>query len=87
METITRLINKEEKWLASIAYTIQEASEMCSSKDFRLALIGGGLKHEEESILIQTLNQLRPNLPIVKHYGGGSGLLFAEICQAIDVGR
>lgn len=83
METIARLIDKEGKWLATIAFTIEEAIQHCLLKEFGLVLIGAGLTEDEELALKQEISQLRPNLPIVKHYGGGSGLLYAEIYQGL----
>jgi hypothetical protein len=84
METIERLINRDGKWIATIAFTVDETFPLCLSKEFRLALICGGLAESEEIILKNKLQQLRPNLPVVKHYGGGSGLLFAEIYQGLQ---
>ena len=83
METIARLIDKEEKWLATIAYTVEEALALCRLKDLSLALICAGLSKDEESQLSISLKQLNEHLPIVKHYGGGSGLLYAEIYQGL----
>ncbi|RYG17323.1 MAG: response regulator [Chitinophagaceae bacterium] len=80
METIKRLINKEGAWEATIALSGKEALALCHKKDFRLVLLCAGL--EEELLLKEKLLQLKPNVPVVKHYGGGSGLLFAEIHQA-----
>jgi len=81
METIARLIDKEGKWKATIAYTTDEALAICLLKDFKLALLGAGINEEE--LLKQQLQQLRPTMPIITHYGGGSGLLYAEIHQAL----
>lgn len=81
METIARLIDKEGKWLATIAYTLDEALANCLRKDFKLALLGAGINEEEK--LREQLHLLRPTMPIIKHYGGGSGLLYAEIHQAL----
>ncbi len=83
METIKRLIDKDGKWFATIAFSFKEACELCLEKDFRLALFGGGLTDEEEKELHTYFHKVKPDLPIVKHYGGGSGLLYAEIYQAI----
>lgn len=85
MRTIARLIDNEENWLATIAFSLDEAIAICPTKDFKLALICAGLSKDEEIGLSFGLNQLLPSLPIVKHYGGGSGLLYAEIYQAIDL--
>jgi DNA-binding NtrC family response regulator len=84
METIARLINKDGKWLATIAFSVDEAIQICLQKEFGLALIGAGLSAEQERSLTQKLKQRWPKLPIVKHYGGGSGLLYAEIYQGLQ---
>lgn len=83
MQTIARLIDNDGKWLATIAFSRDEALEICLSKDFKLALICAGLSAEDELNLAKELKQFRPDLIQVKHYGGGSGLLFAEIHQAL----
>ena len=85
METIARLIDKEEKWLATIAYSVEEALVLYQSKDFSLVLICAGLNKDEENQLTLELKQLNSDLPIVKHYGGGSGLLYAEIYQGLNL--
>ena len=83
LETIERLVNKEGQWLATLSYSVKEATSICLEKDFGLLLIGAGLREDEEVALTQQIALLRPKLPVVKHYGGGSGLLFAEIYQAL----
>ncbi|MDQ7948787.1 MAG: hypothetical protein REI78_11260 [Pedobacter sp.] len=83
METIARLIDKDGEWLATIANNQSEALAICRSKDFGLALIGAGLSPSEEEELQQAWSANYPNMPIVKHYGGGSGLLYAEIYKAL----
>lgn len=84
METIARLIDQNEKWLATIAFSVEEALQICSTKQFDLALICAGLAAKEEQHLAKVLQELCPNLPISMHYGGGSGLLFAEIYQGLS---
>lgn len=81
METIARLINKQNNWRATIASSEHEALELCIKKEFSLVLLGAGLG--EEFSLKEKLHQLRADLPVVRHYGGGSGLLYAEIHQAL----
>ncbi len=81
METIERLINREGIWKATIALSDDEALSLLHINDFKLVLLCAGLV--EELLLKENLLQVKPNLPIVKHYGGGSGLLFAEIHQAL----
>ena len=81
METIERLINKEGIWKATIALSEDEALANFALKDFKVVLLCAGLG--EELLLKEKLLSLKPNLPVIKHYGGGSGLLFAEIHQAL----
>jgi DNA-binding NtrC family response regulator len=84
METIARLIDKDGTWQATIAFSFEDALAMCLQQDFKVVLIGGGIEEEQELALKQHLGEHKPNLPLVKHYGGGSGLLFAEIHQALS---
>ena len=84
MKTIARLIDSNEKWLATIAFSMDEAVHICFSRKFDLALICAGLEKDEERILTEKLKHLWPNLPVVRHYGGGSGLLYTEIYQGLE---
>lgn len=81
LKTIARLIDNNEKWHATLAHNIAEATAIFSKQKTDLILIGAGLVDEEEKQL--TAQAQMHNLPIVKHYGGGSGLLFAEIHEAM----
>ena len=81
MQTIERLINREGIWKATIAYSDEDALLCISAKDIKLVLLCAGI--EDELMLKEKLIMVKPNLPVVKHYGGGSGLLFAEIHQAL----
>ncbi|MES2417133.1 MAG: hypothetical protein V4541_03040 [Bacteroidota bacterium] len=84
METIARLVDKEGIWKATIAFSLNEALETVNTKDFKVALLCAGIP--DEQTLLEKLAAVKPTLPIVKHYGGGSGLLFAEIYQALSAG-
>jgi PleD family two-component response regulator len=79
VKTIERLINNNDNWKASKAYTVEQAFDSCKKENFKLILIGAGITEMDEQLLKQKLN-----MPIVKHYGGGSGLLFAEIYEVLN---
>jgi 2-phospho-L-lactate guanylyltransferase (CobY/MobA/RfbA family) len=83
LQTINRLINNNELWNSTGALSVQEATELAGNKDFDLILIGSGLAAAEEQELESVL-AAQKNIPVVKHYGGGSGLLFGEIHQALS---
>ncbi|WP_113662992.1 hypothetical protein [Pedobacter nanyangensis] len=81
--TIARLINKMEDWHATVALSLNEAMENCYAKAFEVILIGSGITQPQEDVLKLHLEKLKANSTVVKHYGGGSGLLYAEIYQAL----
>lgn len=81
--TIARLIDKMEDWHASVALSLNEAMENCYAKTFEVILIGSGITQAQEDVLKLHLEKLKANSVVVKHYGGGSGLLYAEIYQAL----
>ncbi|OKS85625.1 hypothetical protein [Mucilaginibacter polytrichastri] len=82
LQTINRLINNNELWNSTGAIDMQSATELLVNKDFDLILIGSGLAVADEYKL-ETVLAAHKNIPVVKHYGGGSGLLFGEIYQAL----
>ncbi|MDQ8004718.1 MAG: hypothetical protein REI64_07960 [Pedobacter sp.] len=81
--TIARLIDKMEDWQASVALSLNDALEHCYAKTYDVILIGSGIGQEHEDVLKLHIEKLKTETPIVKHYGGGSGLLYAEIYQAL----
>ncbi|MFP5079780.1 hypothetical protein [Pedobacter sp. JCM 36344] len=83
LKTIVRLINSNTSMRGTGANTLEQALTLFKSTSFQLVLIGAGLKPEEEKELIENLNRLQRKVPIVQHYGGGSGLLFTEIFKAL----
>lgn len=82
-ETVARLINKMDDWHATIALSLNDALEQCYVKAYDVILIGSGITQAQEDVLNLHLEKLNATTPIVKHYGGGSGLLYAEIYQAL----
>ncbi|MNR23376.1 hypothetical protein D3C85_1403930 [compost metagenome] len=55
-----------------------------ASRPFDLVLIGAGLAPETEKQLETALKKLNPIVPVIYHFGGGSGLLYTEIKQALN---
>jgi hypothetical protein len=84
LETIVRLLNNEEGWTATGVTTDQDAIEKFETGNFQIAMIGGGVNTESENALITKFKEQKPEIKIVRHYGGGSGLLYAEIMEAIQ---
>jgi hypothetical protein len=83
METILRLINGQPNWQAQGALLDSEAIEKFNSSNFNLVLIGGGVAESAEEKLKAIFQKTNPQIKTIRHYGGGSGLLFNEIEEAI----
>jgi DNA-binding NarL/FixJ family response regulator len=84
METVLRLINQNENWNAVGALTDEEAVEKFHRYNFQLVLLGGGIEEASERKLRSLFTFHDPEIIIIQHYGGGSGLLSNEIMEALD---
>lgn len=80
--TIARLIDTVAQWRATVALCAEAALNTCTDKKFDVILIGSGISQTEEDNIRTYLEANNTETPVVKHYGGGSGLLYAEIYQA-----
>lgn len=83
LKVILRLINANENWEAIGSSSGSEAIDLLLGSQFDLLLIGSGLTEAEEGNLMEYVQSNFPDVRIIKHYGGGSGLLSAEIYQAL----
>lgn len=84
MQTILRLINARPEWNGVGAFTHAEAIAIFMGQPFHIVLIGAGLSPAENDELCRFFNSHKPNVPVVQHYGGGSGLLYGEILGALE---
>jgi hypothetical protein len=83
LATIVRLINSQPEWQGAGASSDEEATKIFLEKDCDIVLIGTGVNLESEQHLRQVFEKKNPAVKIIQHYGGGSGLLFGEIHQAL----
>jgi len=83
LETVLRLINTQQAWKAIGALTDNEAVEKFERDNFDLVLIGGGVEEESERSFKNEFEKINPQIKMIRHYGGGSGLLFNEIQEAL----
>jgi hypothetical protein len=84
VQTVARLINNNSAWNATHALTDHEAINHFDSRRFDLVLFGGGIEPESDHHLRQAFTSRHPQITIIQHYGGGSGLLATEINMALD---
>jgi Asp/Glu/hydantoin racemase len=78
MKTIIRLIDGKEQWKGHAAFSAAEAQTLSNVTHIDIVLLGAGLS-EIESDRIKTFF----TVPVIQHYGGGSGLLYAEIYEGL----
>jgi len=81
MATILRLLNNKPNWQATGASSLTEVLTLGEDHKFDVILIGAGIDENDTLVIKNTY----PEIPVVLHYGGGSGLLYAEIYQALDI--
>jgi hypothetical protein len=84
LQTVVRLVNNNPEWNAIGVITNDEALAVFNTQPFKLVLLGGGVDKESEDMLCAAFTDQKPEIIIVQHYGGGSGLLSAEIYQALN---
>jgi len=84
LETVVRLLNKEENWMASGASSDTEAIRLFDEQKPAIVLLCAGIEDESETAIRQYCIDKNPSIIIIQHYGGGSGLLKNEILQALS---
>ena len=83
LQTVVRLINNNPEWHATGVVTDDEALATFNRETFKLVLLGSGIEKESEDKLCAAFKIHSPEIIIVQHYGGGSGLLAAEIFEVL----
>jgi len=81
--TVVRLINNNPEWEGIGALTDKEAVQQFDHQVIDIILLCGGIEPESEINLRAYFIAHRPQVIIIQHYGGGSGLLTAEIYEAL----
>ena len=76
---IKRLVNGYEGFQGEAIGAPEELSAALKSSVFDILLIGGGFTEDEEVQMREVASRMSPDLRIIEHYGGGSGLLLEEL--------
>lgn len=83
LDTLLRIINQKTVHTAEGCMCIDNFHVIFSHTKAEVVLIGSGFTEEEEGMIQSHVQQLKPGTPLIFHYGGGSGLLHAEIRSAL----
>jgi len=86
LQTLVRLVNKNENWHAAGALTDAEAIHIFDQVHPQIVLLSNGIDDDSEKKLRGYFTKINPAVIIIQHYGGGSGLLSNEILQALNAG-
>jgi len=84
LQTVVRLINNNNTWNATGTGEDETAIELFHRHVYDLVLLGGGIEPESEIKLRKLFTLQNPDIKIIQHWGGGSGLLENEIRSALD---
>ena len=80
MKTILRLLNSKAGWHGTLSFSAEEAISNIDKAAIDIVLVCAGLSIEETKLI-----QANFSVPVVQHYGGGSGLIYAEVCEALKI--
>lgn len=83
LETIIRLINQQETWNGIPAGSPEEAEALLRINSVDLVLLGVGVDDETEDRILSLCAAINPCITCLRHFGGGSGLLYSEIRHAL----
>lgn len=86
LETIIRLINQQESWNGIPAASLEDAEESLRLNSIDLVLLGVGVDDETGERIVSLCQSIDPRIVCLRHFGGGSGLLYSEIRHALAGG-
>ncbi|MHA4808736.1 hypothetical protein ACX0G9_11550 [Flavitalea flava] len=84
MEVVLRLINSHENWSGTLVTSKEELVNMPGKEKYNVILLCTGVTLEEEQEIAADLMKSTPVPKLIRHYGGGSGLLENEIRNAFN---
>jgi hypothetical protein len=85
LKVVLRLLNeyKEANYHAVGSTDTDFARSLFADTDIDLVLITNGIDATLDASLCEDFFTRRPGVRILQHFGGGSGLLFGEIAEAL----
>ncbi|HET6252760.1 MAG TPA: hypothetical protein VFE32_01735 [Puia sp.] len=88
LKVVLRLLNEHQpaKYHAIGSTDPDQARSLFADSDIDLVLITNGIDATLDASLREEFLSRRPNIRILQHFGGGSGLLFGEIAEALSEG-
>jgi hypothetical protein len=85
LETVLRLISQNKSWEGVGAKTTEEVQQICAESACDLVMLTNGISDEEECLIRNFCAGYPSSVPVIQHYGGGSGLLENEIRAVFEL--
>jgi len=83
LNTLVGLVNKMENCTAFLADTDESAITIFKENHIQLVLLSSGISQDSENFIRTNFLKMNNATKIIQHYGGGSGLLYNEIMEAL----
>jgi hypothetical protein len=84
LEIVVRLVNANEDWHA-VGFSDEEIAKNYFKQNLLdIVLLSSGIEAETEKQIQAFFKTEKPEIEIIEHYGGGSGLLKCEILEALE---
>ncbi|QJB33146.1 hypothetical protein HF324_17860 [Chitinophaga oryzae] len=84
MQVVERLLNSHAGWEGVVALTREEGLAKTSNEKYDAILLCVGVSAADEEAVRQAASHHHPSAKVIRHYGGGSGLLENELRAALD---
>lgn len=82
-DTVVRLLNGHEGWKAEGVMEDADVFKAWERQAFDIVMLGNGISETCEAALCNFCREQKEDVMIIQHYGGGSGLLYNEILEAL----
>ncbi|MBE8726135.1 hypothetical protein [Flavobacterium hungaricum] len=85
LEILTRLVNAYEEWNAVPFSDENTAQEYFLNNKIDIVLLSSGIEDEVEKQFTSFCLKAQPDVEVIEHFGGGSGLLRSEILHRLHL--
>ena len=82
---LLRLVNADENWNAIAFDNENEAQEYFQNHKIDIVLLSSGIEDHIEKEFTSFCNKNQPDVEVIEHFGGGSGLLKSEILHRLHL--
>lgn len=82
---LLRLVNADENWNGIAFNNEKEAQEYFQNNKIDIVLLSSAIEDHVEKEFTAFCLKTQPNVEVIEHFGGGSGLLKSEILHRLHL--